>query len=65
MLHIHVHVHVHVPLPFSIHLNACGQSKVPQLDVQVVVEEEVAKLQVPVDDLAPADSGERSWQALA
>ena len=37
-------------LPLSIVVQLGGQAKIPQLDLHLVVEENVAQLQVPVDD---------------
>lgn len=41
-----------LPFSLSFDLHTCGKSKVSQLDLQVVVQEEVAKFQITVNHLA-------------
>ncbi len=38
-------------LPLSVVVDLGGEAEVPQLDLHLIVEEDVAQLQVPVDDL--------------
>jgi hypothetical protein len=37
--------------PLSVVVDLGGETEVPQLDLHLIVEEDVAQLQVPVDDL--------------
>ena len=41
-------MNLHIPLSLSFSLDASGQSKVTQLDLQIIIEEQVSQLDVPV-----------------
>jgi hypothetical protein len=40
------------PLPFLVTLNNCGQTKVTDLDVHVIVEKQVTKFEISMDNLS-------------